>query len=78
MSQLTVLDENQIMGICKTEEKLRTFWCYHVPEIPSLSFLQLGKKINHPENKNFQFKLFNAFLQTYLVIFRQGVFIIYT
>lgn len=29
--------------------KLRTFWCYRVPEIPSLSFLQLGKKIRHPE-----------------------------
>lgn len=44
MSQLTVLDENQIMRICKTEKKLRTFWCYGVPAIPSLSFFQLGGK----------------------------------
>lgn len=46
MSQLTVLDRNQIMRICKTRKKLRTFWCYGVPAIPSLSFLQLVKK-NH-------------------------------
>lgn len=28
------------------KKNLRTFWCYCVPEIPSLSFLQLGKKKN--------------------------------
>ena len=70
MSQLTVLDETQIMRICKTEKKLRTFWYYHVPEIPSLYFFQLRKNFDILNSRISSSNFLSHFIQTYFVFFR--------
>lgn len=56
-------------------KKLRTFWCYRVPEIPSLSFLQLGKKKSDILNiRIFSSNFSTLLLQTYLVSLRLDIF----